>query len=61
LKQHKPLFVEERLGFLDQRIQTKRQRFENPKESFADNLKGIKREASRHFRKNEKDYLIAKN
>ena len=47
LKQHKPCFDEECLGFLDQRKQAKMQ---NPSQSNVDNINNIRREASRHSR-----------
>jgi hypothetical protein len=51
LKQHKPWFDEEYLGFLDQRKQAKMQRVQDPDQSNVDNLNNVRREtSSRHFR-----------
>ena len=50
LKQHKPWFEEEHLGFLDQRKQAKMQWVQDPNQSNVDNLNNVTREASRHFR-----------
>jgi len=50
LKQHKPRFDEECLGFLEQRKQAKIQWLQDPKRSNVDNLYHLRREASRHFR-----------
>jgi len=60
LKQHKPLFDEERLGFLDQKKQAKMQWLQDPNQSNVDNLNNVKREASRHFRNKKKEYQKAK-
>ena len=60
LKQHKPCFYEECLGFLDQRKQAKMQWIHDPSQSNVDNLNNARRDASRHFRKKEKEYLQAK-
>jgi len=51
LKQHKPWFDEECLGFLDQRKQAKMQWIQDPSQSNVDNLNIVRREACRHFRK----------
>jgi len=59
-KQHKPLFDEECLGFLDQRRRAKMQWVQNPCQSNVDNLNSIRREVSRHFRNKRKEYLRAK-
>ena len=59
LKQHKPWFDEEYLGFLDQRKQAKIQWLQNPNQSNVDNLNNVKCEASRHFR-NIRKYTKAK-
>ena len=57
LKQHKPWFDGEYLGFLDQRKQAKLQWVQDPSQSNVDNLKNIRLEASRYFRnKNEEIY-----
>ena len=50
LKQHKPRFDEEYLGFLDQSKQAKMQWLQDPNQSTVDNLNNVRREASRHFR-----------
>ena len=60
LKQHKPWFDEECLGFLDQRKQAKIQRVQDPSQSKVDNLKQVRRDVSRHFRNKKKAYLRAK-
>ena len=51
LKQNKPWFDEECLGFLDQRKRAKIQWIQNPSQSNVDNLNKVRREVSRHFRK----------
>ena len=52
LKQHKPWFHEECLGFfLDQRKQAKMQWVNDPSQSNVDNLNNARREAGRQFRK----------
>jgi len=53
LKQHKPWFDEECLGFLDQKKQTKIQWEQESNQSSVDNLYNVRREASRHIRKKE--------
>ena len=58
MKQHKPWFDEECLGFLDQRKQAKLQWLQDPNQSSVDNLNNVRCEASRHFR-NKKEYLKA--
>ena len=60
LKQHKPWFDEECLGFLDQRKQVKMQWIHDPRQSNADNLNNVRLDASRHFRNKKKAYLKAK-
>jgi len=50
LKQHKPWFDEECLGFLDQRKQAKMQWVQDPSQGNADNLNNVSRESSRPFR-----------
>jgi dsDNA-specific endonuclease/ATPase MutS2 len=50
LKQHKPRFDEECIGFLDQSEQAKMQWLQHPNQSNADNLNNVRHEASRHFR-----------
>ena len=60
LKQHKPWFDEEYLGFSDQRKQAKMQRIHDQSQSNVDNLNNVRRDASRHFRNKKKAYLKAK-
>jgi len=60
LKQHKPCFDEECLGFLDQRKQAKIQWMQDPSQSNIENLNNVRRDASRHFRNKKKAYLKAK-
>jgi len=60
LKQHKPCFDEECLGFLDQRKQAKMQQMHYPSQSNVDNLNNVRCDASRHFRNKTKAYLKAK-
>jgi hypothetical protein len=50
LKQHKPWFDEGCSKLLDRRKQAKLQWLEDPSEINGDNLKGVRREASRHLR-----------
>jgi hypothetical protein len=47
-------------GFLDQRKQAKMQWLQDPNQGNEDNLNNIRREASRHFRNKNKEYLKAK-
>jgi len=60
LKQNKPWFDEECLGFLDQRKRTKMQWIRDPSQSNVDILNSVRREVSRHFRNKKKAYLRAK-
>jgi len=60
LKQHKPWFDEECLGFLDQRKQAKKQWAHDPSQSNVDNLNNVRHDASRLFREKKKEYLKAK-
>ena len=60
LKQHKPWFDEECLGFLDQRKQAKLQWMHDPSQSNVDDLNSVRRYASRYFRNKQKAYLKAK-
>ena len=60
LKQHKPWFDEECLGFLDQRKKAKMQWVQDPSQSNVDDLNNVRREASRHIRNKKKAYLKAK-
>jgi len=55
LKQHKPWFEEECLGFLDQRRQAKMQCIHDPSQRNVDNLNNVRCEASRHFRKKRRN------
>jgi len=59
LKQNKPWFDEECLGFLDQRKRAKMQWIRDPSQSNVDILNNVRREVSRHFR-DKKAYLRAK-
>ena len=59
LKQHKPWFDEECLGFLNQRKRAKMQWVQDPSQSNVDNLNTERREVSRYCRK-KKAYLRAK-
>ena len=56
LKQNKPRFDDECLGFLDQRKQAKMQRIQDPSQSNVENLNNIRREVSRHF-KNKRRHI----
>jgi len=49
-KQHKPWFDEECLGFFIQRKRAKMQWVKDQCQSNVDNLNGVRREVSRHFR-----------
>jgi len=60
LKQNKPWFDEECLGFLDQRKRAKMQWMQNPSQSNVDILNNVRREVSKHFRDKKKAYLGAK-
>jgi len=60
LKQHKPWFDEECLGFLDQRKEAKMQWVQDPSQSNVDNLNNVRHEVSRHFREKKKAYLRAR-
>ena len=60
LKQHKPWFDKECLGFLDQRRQAKMQWLQDPSQINVDNLNNVRREVSRHFRNKTKTHLKAK-
>ena len=44
---------------LDQRKQAKMQWLQDPNQSNVDNLNSVRREASRHFRNKNKEYLKA--
>ena len=60
LKQNKPWFDEEWLGFLDQSKRTKMQWIQDPSQSKVDNLNSVRREVSRHLRNIKKAYLRVK-
>ena len=60
LKQHKPWFDKECLGFLDLREQAKMQWLQDPSQSNVDNLYNVRLEGSRCFRNKKKEYLKAK-
>jgi len=61
LKQHKPWFDEECLGFLDQRKQAKMQWIHNPSQSNVGNLNNVRCDASTHFRNEKKAHLKSKS
>jgi hypothetical protein len=56
-KQHKPWFDKECSNSLDQKKQAKMQWLQNPNQRNVDNLNNVRREASRHFRKEKKECL----
>jgi len=60
LKQHKPWFDKECLGFLNQRKQAKMQWIQDPNRSNVDNLNNVRCDASRYFYNKKKAYLKAK-
>jgi len=60
LKENKPWFDEECLGFLDQRKRAKMQWNLDPSQTNVDILSNERREVSRHFRDKKKAYLRAK-
>ena len=60
LKQHKPWFDKECLGFLDLREQAKMQWLQDPSQKSLDNLNNVRRETSRHIRNKKMAYLKAK-
>jgi uncharacterized protein YaaR (DUF327 family) len=57
LKKHKPRFDEGCSNLLDQRKEAKLQWLQDPNETNGDNLNNVRREASRHFRNNKREYL----
>jgi hypothetical protein len=59
-QQLKTWFDEKSSKFLDQKKQAKMEWLQNPNQSNADNLSNVRREASRHFRNKEEEYLKAK-
>jgi hypothetical protein len=60
MKQHKPWFDEGCSNLLDQRKQAKLQWLQDPSEIKGDNLNNVRRETSRHFRNNKREYLKGK-
>ena len=54
LEQHKPWFDEECSGFLDQKKQAKVRWLQDPSQRKVDNLKSVRHEASRQFRKKKR-------
>jgi hypothetical protein len=59
MKQHKPWFDEDCLGFLDQGKQAQMQWLQDTSQSNVDNLNNVRCEASRHFM-NKNEYLKTK-
>jgi hypothetical protein len=57
LKKHKPRFDEACSKLLDLRKQAKLQWLQDPSEINGDNLRIVKREASRYFRNENREYL----
>jgi hypothetical protein len=57
LKKHMPWFDKGYSKLLDQRKEAKLQLLQDPSERNGDNLKNVRREASRHFRNKERKYL----
>jgi len=60
LKQNKPWFDGECLGFLDQRKRAKMQWIQDPSQSYVDILNNVRHEVSGYFRDKKKAYLKAK-
>ena len=60
MKQNKPWFDEECLGFLGHTKRAKMQWIQDPSQSKVDNLNSVRREVSRHIRNKKKAYLRAK-
>jgi hypothetical protein len=56
-KHHKPWFGEEYSQLTDRRKQAKLRWLQDPSEANEDNLSDVRREASRHFRNKEREYL----
>jgi hypothetical protein len=54
---YKPWFNEECLKFVDQRKQAKLQWLQDPSVLNEDNLRNVRREASKHFRDEKREYL----
>jgi hypothetical protein len=57
LKNHKPWSAEGCSKLIDQKKQAKLKWLQDPSELNGDNLKIVRREASRHFRNKKKEYL----
>jgi hypothetical protein len=57
LKKHKPWFDKECSKLVDKRKQAKLQWLQHPNEIKGDNLRIVRREASRYFRNKKKEYL----
>jgi hypothetical protein len=57
MKKHKPWFNEGYSEILDQRKQAKLQWLQEPSEINGDNLNNVTCEASKHFRKEKREYL----
>jgi hypothetical protein len=60
LKQHKPWSEEKCSQYLDQGSQAKMQWLQGSNQGNAENLNNVRRQDSRHFRNNKKEYLKAK-
>jgi hypothetical protein len=56
-KKHKPWFDEGCSKLLDQKKQAKFQWLQDPSELNGDDLKNVRREASKHFRNKKKEYM----
>jgi hypothetical protein len=56
-KHRKPWFAEECSELADRRKQAKLQWLQDPSEANEDNVSDVRREASRHFRNNEREFL----
>jgi hypothetical protein len=59
-KSYKPWFNEECLKLVDRRKQAKLQWLQDPSVVNEDNLRNVKRVASRHFRNKKREYLKGK-
>jgi hypothetical protein len=57
LKKHKPWFDQESSKLVDQRKQAKLQWLQDPSEINKDNLRIVRREASKYFRNKKREYL----
>jgi hypothetical protein len=60
LKHHKPWFDQACSKLVDQRKQAKLQWLQDPSETNGDNLKIVRREASRYLRNKKREYLKGK-